>query len=215
MKELLEIIRARRAQSPPELPFALATVVRVAGSSYRKPGARMLISLHGREAGSVSGGCLERDVITKGRAIILGGGPPELAVYDTTDQDDMAFGSSLGCEGRIEILVQLLAPGADWPLATDAATLAWCKARAGRLRLATAFIALRDREPLSGWDAALPIAQDIALGDGSSSVNDAVEFDVHQRKEAGRMYISMARRSTFSLKRLTPPTRLIIFRCGS
>ena len=117
MKELREIIRARHAR--PEIPFALATVVRVVGSSYRKPGARMLVSLQGRVAGSVSGGCLERDVISKARAIVLGG-PAELAVYDTTDQDDMAFGTSLGCEGRIEILIQPLAPGAEWPLAAEA-----------------------------------------------------------------------------------------------
>jgi xanthine/CO dehydrogenase XdhC/CoxF family maturation factor len=114
MKELLEIIRARQAH--PEAAFALATVVRVEGSSYRKPGARMLIGTLGRVAGSVSGGCLERDVISKGLARILDGAA-ELVSYDTNDQDDMAFGTSLGCEGRIEILIQPLPVGTAWALA--------------------------------------------------------------------------------------------------
>jgi xanthine dehydrogenase accessory factor len=114
MKELLEIIRARRAH--PSIPFALATVMRVQGSSYRKAGARMLVSLQGRVAGSVSGGCLEKDVISRARTVILRD-VVDLAIYDTTDQDDMAFGSSLGCEGRIEILIQPLHPDVAWALA--------------------------------------------------------------------------------------------------
>src|ERR1700722_13485263 len=103
MKELLEILNTREAQ--PGLPYALATVVKVAGSSYRRPGARMLIGARGRLAGSVSGGCLERDVITRGLAVILSG-DAQIAVYDTSDQDDLAFGTSMGCEGRIEIFIE-------------------------------------------------------------------------------------------------------------
>jgi xanthine/CO dehydrogenase XdhC/CoxF family maturation factor len=117
MKELLEILSARAAQ--PGLPYALATVVKVEGSSYRRPGARMLIGARGRLAGSVSGGCLERDVIRRGLAVILSG-EPQLAVYDTSDQDDMAFGASLGCEGRIEIFIEPVLPGRPWPLAEAA-----------------------------------------------------------------------------------------------
>ena len=114
MKELLEILKTRAAH--PELPYALATVVRVEGSSYRKPGARMLIGALGRLAGSVSGGCLEKDVISRGLAVILSG-EGQLAVYDTTDQDDLAFGTSLGCQGRIEILIEPVPAGQTWPLA--------------------------------------------------------------------------------------------------
>lgn len=114
MKELLEILNVHSAR--PDLPYALATVVKVQGSSYRKPGARMLVGALGRLAGSVSGGCLERDVISKGLAVLLSG-EAQVAVYDTTDQDDLAFGTSLGCEGRIEILVEPVLPDRPWPLA--------------------------------------------------------------------------------------------------
>lgn len=114
MKEILEILGLRAAR--PDLPYALATVVKVEGSSYRKPGARMLVGALGRLAGSVSGGCLEKDVISRGLAVLLSG-ENQLAVYDTTDQDDLAFGTSLGCEGRIEILIEAVLPGRPWPFA--------------------------------------------------------------------------------------------------
>ena len=114
MKEIVEIVQVRAAR--PDLPYALATVVYVEGSSYRKPGARMLIGALGRIAGSVSGGCLERDVVSRGLAVILSG-EKQLAVYDTSDQDDLAFGASLGCQGRIEILIEPVPPQDEWPLA--------------------------------------------------------------------------------------------------
>ena len=113
MKELLAIVAARRAA--PDVPFALATVVGVEGSSYRRPGARMLVGQAGRIAGTVSGGCLEEDVISRGREV-MASGLNQLAVYDTAKGEDLIFGSGLGCRGRIEILIQPLLPGMDWPL---------------------------------------------------------------------------------------------------
>jgi xanthine dehydrogenase accessory factor len=113
MKELLELFEARRLAR--QVPYAVATVLRVEGSSYRRPGARMLINVHGRVAGSVSGGCLERAVISQGQAA-LSTGRSELLSFDTTDQDDLAFGSSLGCQGRIWIGLEVLSAGENWPL---------------------------------------------------------------------------------------------------
>jgi xanthine dehydrogenase accessory factor len=114
MKELLAIVAARRAA--PDLPFALATVVGVTGSSYRRPGARMLIGSAGRVTGSVSGGCLEEDIIAHGQRVIASG-ENHVAVYDTAREEDLIFGSGLGCQGRIEILIEALPPAAPWLLA--------------------------------------------------------------------------------------------------
>jgi xanthine/CO dehydrogenase XdhC/CoxF family maturation factor len=113
MKELFEIVELRSRR--PDLPFCLATVMSVNGSSYRRPGARMLVDAHGRVGGSVSGGCLEKDVISRCHRVLLNQ-IPELVIYDTTDQDDWAFGTSLGCEGRIQILIEPLLPGVPWLL---------------------------------------------------------------------------------------------------
>src|SRR5439155_18281716 len=71
MKELRSIIQAfREARSRGE-QCALATVVQVSGSAYRRPGARMLVTEAGRTTGSVSGGCLETDVLRKARLVLL------------------------------------------------------------------------------------------------------------------------------------------------
>ncbi|MCP9756731.1 XdhC family protein [Lacihabitans sp. CCS-44] len=82
---------------------ALATVVYVEGSSYRRTGARMLVSEDGRWEGGISGGCLEGDALKKARLSILKG-KPNLAKYDTTKGDDHQIGVGLGCNGIIEVL---------------------------------------------------------------------------------------------------------------
>ena len=113
MKELFELIEVRRQESG--APHAVATVLRVEGSSYRRPGARMLMNIHGRVAGSISGGCLEKAVISEGRCALIDG-RPRLLVYDTTDQDDLALGASLGCQGKIWIGPEVLPANSVWPL---------------------------------------------------------------------------------------------------
>jgi xanthine dehydrogenase accessory factor len=102
MRELQQIVTAFEELA--ESPAALATVVGVEGSSYRQPGARMLIRADGRSWGGVSGGCLESDVARRGR-IVIETSQPQVGVYETAD-DDGSPGASLGCGGRIEILIQ-------------------------------------------------------------------------------------------------------------
>ena len=113
MKELFELIEKRRVAQ--NFPHAIATVLRVDGSSYRRPGARMLINARGRVAGSISGGCLERSVVTEGQRAILDG-QPRLLTFDTTDQDDLAMGTSLGCQGKIWIGLEVVPPSLPWSL---------------------------------------------------------------------------------------------------
>lgn len=87
---------------------ALATVVAVEGSTYRRSGARMLVSADGESAGSISGGCLERDVFRQA-ARVLHSGEPTVVVYDSTGED-LAEGYSLGCNGVVVVLVEPLVP---------------------------------------------------------------------------------------------------------
>jgi xanthine dehydrogenase accessory factor len=84
---------------------ALATVVDVQGSAYRRPGAKVLIADDGGMAGSVSGGCLEADVREVALAVIRDG-IPQLLHYDTGSDDEMPFGLGLGCNGAVDIFVQ-------------------------------------------------------------------------------------------------------------
>jgi xanthine dehydrogenase accessory factor len=90
---------------------ALATVVSVEGSSYRRPGARMLVCEGRASTGTISAGCLEADVIEHAKRVIRGG-KAVLVEYDTAStSDEMAWGLGLGCNGVVRVLVELLAPG--------------------------------------------------------------------------------------------------------
>jgi xanthine/CO dehydrogenase XdhC/CoxF family maturation factor len=83
--------------------YVLATVVAVEGSSYRRPGARMLLAQDGRRAGTVSGGCLEAEVAK--RAWWLTSNGPVVERYSTLDDDgDLPYGS--GCGGVVYILLE-------------------------------------------------------------------------------------------------------------
>jgi xanthine dehydrogenase accessory factor len=84
---------------------ALATVIDISGSAYRRPGAKFLVEEDGRTLGGVSGGCLEADV----REIALGvidSGAPRLLHYDTGSDDRTVWGLGLGCNGSVDIFVQ-------------------------------------------------------------------------------------------------------------
>ena len=85
-------------------PLVLATVVRTAGSTYRKPGAQMLIGYDGAAAGLLSGGCLEGDLMAHAQRV-LQRRTPELVSYDTRSADDLIWGIGLGCEGAMDILL--------------------------------------------------------------------------------------------------------------
>ena len=82
----------------------LATVVRTEGSTYRKVGARMLFSPEGSLAGSVSGGCLEADLLGQAGRVAESGS--RIVVYDSTAESDIVWGFGLGCNGIVTILLQ-------------------------------------------------------------------------------------------------------------
>jgi xanthine dehydrogenase accessory factor len=108
MKELLNISAA--LQDLDGKPCALATVIDVEGSSYRRPGARMLLSPDGRSWGMISGGCLEHDVMDHARRA-LESGQARTVRYDSTSADDIVFGTGLGCNGIIDVYIEPVTPG--------------------------------------------------------------------------------------------------------
>ncbi len=93
---------------------ALATVVRISGSAYRRPGARFLIEDSGDTLGGVSGGCLEADVREVAREQVMVTGEPSLRHYSTGSDDDQVWGLGLGCNGLIDVFIQ---PATEGPLA--------------------------------------------------------------------------------------------------
>lgn len=109
MTELRPLLAAYDAHRAAGRVCALATVVHVAGSAYRRPGARMLVTEDGQLTGSISGGCLEGDARRRA-AQVLHRGRPALITYDSTAEDDAWHGTQQGCRGVVQLLVELLDP---------------------------------------------------------------------------------------------------------
>jgi len=110
MKEIIDIVTAYERALRAQKKTALATVVLVEGSAYRRAGARMLITEDGQLTGAISGGCLEGDALRKARMVILQQ-EPLLVTYDTMDDDDAKLGVGLGCNGVIHILIEPINDG--------------------------------------------------------------------------------------------------------
>ena len=141
MKEIRDIIQSYDEAVKAGKKSALATVVHVAGSSYRRPGARMLITEDGQLTGAISGGCLEGDALRKA-LLVMNEQRSILATYDTMDEDDATIGIGLGCNGIIQILIEPIL--ADDP-ANPISLLKTVNARRQQSVLAT-FFSLEDRK---------------------------------------------------------------------
>ena len=107
MKEIRNIIRAYDEAQKQGHQTALATVVHLEGSSYRRPGARMLVTEEGQMTGAISGGCLEGDALRKA-LLVMNQRQSKLVTYDTSDEEDSTIGVQLGCAGIIQILIEPL-----------------------------------------------------------------------------------------------------------
>lgn len=104
-KEVRDIIVAFKEAQQNGRQTALATVVHVEGSSYRRPGARMLVEDNGKLTGAISGGCLEGDALRKA-LLAMTQRQNKLVTYNTLDEEDVQFGVQLGCNGIVHILFE-------------------------------------------------------------------------------------------------------------
>ena len=213
MTELQRLLLAYDRHRAAARPCALATVVEVLGSAYRRPGARMLVTADGELTGAISGGCLEGDARQRARQAICRG-QPALVTYDTRDEDDPRHGLGPGCQGVVRILlepldfaaadnpVELLRDFAHHPepavlatvFETDAAGL---KAAVGQRVLLSATGALRGTPLLAG---PLAEAARATLAQGKSQVLDI---------ETGAGPVRAL------LEVLAPPLRLVVYGAGN
>ena len=107
MSETAEILAAIDRLARRGERSALATVVAVRGSTYRRPGARLLVPERDEPVGSISGGCLEASIVEDARAAARNG-RPLLVSFDLTADDDAVWGLGLGCNGAVDVFVEPL-----------------------------------------------------------------------------------------------------------
>jgi len=93
--------------------LVLGVVLETAGSTYRKPGALMLIASDGNYAGLLSGGCLEGDLREHANTV-RETGAPRVVSYDLRGPDDLLWGLGVGCEGAMNILLLRVDASNDW-----------------------------------------------------------------------------------------------------
>ncbi len=213
MTELQRLLIAYDQHRAAQQPCALATVVEIVGSAYRRPGARMLVTAEGELTGAISGGCLEGDARQRARRAIFQG-EPALVTYDTRDEDDPRHGLGPGCQGVVRILLEPLNFGdSDNPLEllrsfarhpapavlatvfeTDTTGL---RAAVGQRLLLSAAGAVRGTPLLA---APLAEAARATLAHGQSRVLD-IETDAGPVRAL--------------LEVLTPPLRLVVYGAGN
>ena len=193
---------------------ALATVVAVKGSAYRRPGARMLITEAGRTTGTISGGCLERDVILRAQRAIERR-ETSLVAYDSTDEDDIDFGVGLGCGGVIRILIEPL-PRPNEP--SHLAPLDGLLRRREAGVLATVWqvsspeLAKPGSRLLLGGDGGL--WNDIANPQLAARIGEDARGLLRTRRSAARTYELPAGHAEVLLEVLEPPLPFVVFGGG-
>jgi len=177
----------------------LATVVATAGSTYRKPGARMLVLEDGRYFGLLSGGCLEADLALHARSV-LDSGVACAIEYDMRGPDDILFGIGAGCEGAMRVLLEPAGPDS---LAAAALADAGRASRAGR---ATSLVMVHDSAELALGTYAMSSALPPALADAARRAladTSSREIEVELRNRRTRAFVQF----------LAPPPHVLI--CGA
>lgn len=113
MGELKQIVQTIEKWEHEGQQLAMATVVSIKGSAYRRPGARMIISQNGNSLGMLGGGCFDADVKEKALQVIKSQ-VPQLHLYNMKDID--VWGLGLGCNGSVFILIESLSNelGMEW-----------------------------------------------------------------------------------------------------
>jgi xanthine dehydrogenase accessory factor len=204
-KETAEILSRLAELAAAGRQAALATVVQISGSAYRRPGAKFLVEESGDTLGSVSGGCLEADVREVARQQVLATGTPSQRHYSTGSDDDMVWGLGLGCNGVIDIFIQ---PATFGPLSELADLLRQLAAGDAPFALVTVI----DGASLG---AMLVLGPDgSAHGSlGSAELDATATEQAHRQIAAGRSGVQKVAGQSVFIEVLPPPPHLIV--CGA
>lgn len=220
MKELQEIVRVWKQRLPQqtartshglEVSSALATLVKVEGSAYRRPGARMLITSDGQQVGTISGGCLESDVVKRSQEV-LKTGIPTLVKYDTTSEDDMIWGLGLGCQGVAYIFIERLNKNSDVLALIDK-----CISTRQTGAVATVF-QVEGKELKQGYRILLYPDGSIISQVSNLELKDVITQDLQSvlqlKKSRPHSYVLSEGTIEVFLEVIQPPTSLTIFGAG-
>lgn len=187
----------------------LVTVVRTRGSSYRLPGARLIITAKGRRAGSVSGGCLEDDLV-KRSWWLTEGGRRVIRRYDTTSDDDATPAYGLGCNGIIDVLLERVTP-AESSILTLLSSVR-------ETRRPAAVLHVLQPHSLAGKRISIDcdghVIREISDAGLASQLEIAAQTALAERSSAHITFNENGQTVECFVEVLTPPVRLLVFGAG-
>jgi xanthine dehydrogenase accessory factor len=215
IKEISDIIAAFEGARQAGKRAALATVVHVDGSSYRRPGARMLVTDDGELTGAISGGCLEGDALQKAM-FALHRRTSMLVTYDTTDEDDAKLGVQLGCNGVIQVLFEPIDPGDQ----KSPIELLKMIAEVRQYAVLVTLFSLKDkRGPQLGTCVLLRGGELISAGKEDGELREVLRQDaltaMSEKMSAFRNYVSSAHDLTAFIEFLCPPVSVVVIGAGN
>jgi xanthine dehydrogenase accessory factor len=203
-----QIIQSFDAWRAAGTPLVLATVYETVGSTYSKPGHRILIAADGDYRGLVSGGCLEGDLSERARAVLAADRAAPVT-YDLRDAADEIFGLGIGCNGLLRVFLQPLRPERDYePFASISAALV------GRERAALATV-------IESAGAELPAGATVVWSAGSTrafGIDGAAAARLEQRARrtlaTGTAELATEAGATVLFAPLKPIPRLLVLGAG-
>ena len=211
MKELqliLETLANRKNEK-----MILATVVDVIGSGYRRAGARMLIDSNGYSIGTISGGCLEADVLERAKRV-LQSGEPTVITYDTTSDEKSLFGLGMGCRGIVRVLLEAATKESD-------IFKSFARAVDNREREVVATLISSGANQIIGGRIFYNQADQFSFTNLSDSFNDSERLNDDCRKifdgaekSIVQFYETGAGAAEFFIERIEPPLNLLLFGAG-
>ncbi|VVN68656.1 XdhC family protein [Pseudomonas fluorescens] len=221
MSDLYSLLDALDQADSAKTDAVLATVVKVEGSAYRRPGARMLIPLYGSTVGTISGGCLEQELAKKawwltesGEAVVRRYSTAAQEEEDA-DDEDAALTFGLGCNGTVHVLLERHATGKK-SLLLD--VLQRVKASGQPAALATVIAAGRKSRVRIGARMGLTSSMNPCEGMYCQALEHTLRGDLHstlERKKSSLMiYQSGADEVEVFLEYIAPQRQLVIFGAG-
>ena len=195
----------------------LATVVDVKGSSYRLPGAKMLILENGDTFGTVSGGCLEADVLERAKKV-LQTNKPQIFIYDTTNDENSVFSLNMGCRGVIRILLEPINNESVLMKTLQTANEQRTKQVVGTLISADSAVDIQIGGRIFYTDVEQFNIENLPdfLINSSELENDCRQF-FHEANQISHNKTYQNERGTFEFffEKINPPTSLLIFGAGA
>lgn len=221
MSDLYSLLDAVDQASSANIDAVLATVVKVEGSAYRRPGARMLIPLYGQTVGTISGGCLEQELAKKAWWLTESGGAvvrrystaaPE---EENADDEDAALTFGLGCNGTVHVLLERHETGKK-SLLID--VLQRVKASGQPAALATVIAAGRKSRVRIGARMGLASSMNPCEGIYCQAFEHTLRGDLHSTLEGKKSSLMIYGRGADEvevfLEYIAPQRRLVIFGAG-